>query len=230
MFSQRLNLRPESVRLAAFLISGVFLAGIASAGQLEWETQSVQLKAGYQDNKLTASYPFTNTSDAPVTITNIRTTCGCTTTELDKKTYQPGEGGTIDAVFTVGNRSGIQQKKIYVYTTDPNEKMARLDIRVDIQSVVALEDSFLRWEFKEGAELKPKTTIIRIDEEADVALLGVDSTHDFLRPHVRKLFDKAYQLTVTPKHLDQPAYATIRIDLRYPGDIIKVEKIHARVR
>ena len=68
------------------------------------------------------SYPFEfafeNTGDATVEISEIKTTCGCTTAKLDKMNYAPGEFGVITGTFSVGSRQGMQEKKVRVMTKD----------------------------------------------------------------------------------------------------------------
>jgi len=44
-------------------------------------------------------FKFTNTGEAPLNITNARSTCGCTVPEWPKEPILPGEGGEIKVVF-----------------------------------------------------------------------------------------------------------------------------------
>lgn len=75
-----------------------------------------------------AEFPFVNTSDRVVTITNIRSSCGCTAAQLAKREYAPGEGEVIRANFNTSGRSGHQRTTVTVTTDDPANPIYRLDI------------------------------------------------------------------------------------------------------
>jgi len=59
------------------------------------------------DAAVEAGFAFRNAGDAPVTITGVRTSCGCTAAALEQKTYAPGESGRIDVRFGFGARTGL---------------------------------------------------------------------------------------------------------------------------
>lgn len=52
-----------------------------------------------QDGTVSHDFRFVNTGDKPLTIKNIITGCGCTSSEWSEKAYQPGEKGTIRLVY-----------------------------------------------------------------------------------------------------------------------------------
>ena len=45
-------------------------------------------------------FKFTNTGQAPLKITNVKRTCGCTVFKLDKTDFAPGQAGTIKVTYT----------------------------------------------------------------------------------------------------------------------------------
>jgi len=69
------------------------------------------------------TYTFTNTGGAPLVITDVRSTCGCTVgKDWPKHPVAPGEGGVISVTFNSEGRSGRQEKTITVVanTTPPS--------------------------------------------------------------------------------------------------------------
>lgn len=48
------------------------------------------------DDKQHLRLAFTNTGDVPLVITEVRTSCSCTTIKYDRKPVQPGEGGVLN--------------------------------------------------------------------------------------------------------------------------------------
>ncbi|WP_334319106.1 DUF1573 domain-containing protein [Termitidicoccus mucosus] len=84
--------------------------------QLTWTTTRIELTSQPGDATLTASYPFANRTNATINILDIHAACGCTTPELEKKTYAPGEKGEVKVTFTIGSRQGSQTKTITLRT------------------------------------------------------------------------------------------------------------------
>ncbi len=64
-------------------------------------------------------FEFTNTSDVPLVINDVRTTCGCTRPEWPSEPVSPGEKGKIGITYNT-KIQGNFQKTITVYsnTTD----------------------------------------------------------------------------------------------------------------
>ena len=90
---------------------------------LTWNTTEVHLEAASTDKTATGVFPFTNKTANSITITETKSSCGCTTAKLEKKTYAPNESGEIVALFDLGNRVSQQQKTIKVFTDDSKEKI-----------------------------------------------------------------------------------------------------------
>ncbi|TET76513.1 MAG: DUF1573 domain-containing protein [Candidatus Cloacimonadota bacterium] len=73
-------------------------------------------------------FHFKNDGDTTLKILDVRATCGCTVTKLSKKLIEPGEKGTINAVFYSTGRRGKVSKSIYITTNDKANKSIRLKI------------------------------------------------------------------------------------------------------
>lgn len=53
-----------------------------------------------KDGPLECVFTFTNVSDAPVTVTSVRSSCGCTSVKWTTEVVDPGQSGTVEAVYT----------------------------------------------------------------------------------------------------------------------------------
>ncbi|MCU0441173.1 MAG: DUF1573 domain-containing protein [Bacteroidia bacterium] len=62
----------------------------------------------------TYNFTFTNTGKAPLILSNVQASCGCTSPEWTKEPIMPGQKGTIKAVYNSYNRPGVFQKYITV--------------------------------------------------------------------------------------------------------------------
>lgn len=67
-----------------------------------------------QGDKVEHTFAFENTGDAPLIITNVRVTCGCTATEWPREPIGPGEESAITVQFNSAGKKGRQNKVITV--------------------------------------------------------------------------------------------------------------------
>jgi hypothetical protein len=59
-------------------------------------------------------FKFKNTGTAPLIISNIGVSCGCTTPEWTKEPVMPGKSGSITAHFNTAGKLGMQNKVLTV--------------------------------------------------------------------------------------------------------------------
>lgn len=74
------------------------------------------------------NFKFTNTGDAPLTLKDVRPSCGCTAPKWPKKPIMPGESATIKAVYD-GSGKGRFQKSITVKTNVKDNSRIVLSIK-----------------------------------------------------------------------------------------------------
>ncbi len=72
------------------------------------------------------TFVITNTGDQPLVISNVRTSCGCTTAALAKTTLNPGEAVNLAVTFDTAGYSGKVGKTIYVTSNDPTTPVLTL--------------------------------------------------------------------------------------------------------
>lgn len=73
-------------------------------------------------------FKFENTGNAPIVITDVRASCGCTTPEWPKEPIMPGESASIKAVFDSNGRPGNFYKTITI-TSNAVEPSTKLVIK-----------------------------------------------------------------------------------------------------
>lgn len=67
-----------------------------------------------QGDKVEHIFNFENTGDAPLVITNVQTTCGCTATDWKREPILPGESSSIKVNFNSAGKMGRQNKVITI--------------------------------------------------------------------------------------------------------------------
>ena len=81
--------------------------------------------------KVTYSFQFTNSGDAPLIISNAKGSCGCTVPNYPKEPIAPGATASIDVTFDSKGRIGKQSKAVTLTAnTNPNRKVIRIHSEV----------------------------------------------------------------------------------------------------
>ena len=79
----------------------------------------------------TAVVPFTNNGNSVLEVLQVKPTCGCTSTKLEKTRFKPGEGDTINLTFKPKG-SGSQTKTVIVVTNDPRQPNHEIKIKAEV--------------------------------------------------------------------------------------------------
>ncbi|PVX51830.1 uncharacterized protein DUF1573 [Balneicella halophila] len=92
-----------------------------SESSLEWLNPVADLGEIPRGIPATATYEFINNGDRPVRITNVRTSCGCTSKKYTKEPVKPGEKGEVLATYNAASL-GTFQKTITVTTNEGSQR------------------------------------------------------------------------------------------------------------
>lgn len=99
----------------------------------EFETDNHEFGIITEGEKVSYTFKFKNTGNAPLVISNASASCGCTVPEYTKTPVAPGEEGEVNVTFDSAGKSGMTTKSVtLIANTEPNTKV--LKISADIQS------------------------------------------------------------------------------------------------
>ncbi|WP_020527432.1 DUF1573 domain-containing protein [Flexithrix dorotheae] len=116
-------------------ISGAFAQG---AFQFEEEEYNFgDIKEGTLAEHV---FSFKNTGNAPIVISEVKASCGCTTPEWSKEPVMPGETGSIKAVFNSKGRPGNVYKTITI-KSNAAEQVKTLKLKGQVIKQEASEGS-----------------------------------------------------------------------------------------
>lgn len=85
--------------------------------KVSWESQHHDFGNIAYNIPAEAEFEFTNTSNEPVVITKVKSSCGCTVSGYDKNPVLPGEKSTIIATYNA-KKKGSFRKNLTVYLSD----------------------------------------------------------------------------------------------------------------
>lgn len=134
-------------------------------------------------------FEFVNDGDATLIIKNIRTTCGCTVTQIEKREYKPGENGKIPVKFFSQGYNGKIVKTITVITNDKTNQYTRLKItgKVILKDFASIKIFPDRVHFKDIKIKEKYSKKISIQNTGTIDLLILEVTH---APEIMVEFEK----------------------------------------
>lgn len=194
----------------------IFL-GFAKA-ELTFDSKLKELHASADATELTCDFHFENTGTKVEEILSHETNCTCITAQLSeggKRIYQPGEKGTLRAVFSMGNFSGTVDKQVVMRVkADAGESPnLTLTVRIHIPVLVQLDQNTVEWALDEVK--KPKVIKVTMNDSQPIKITNVTTSNtDFLVSYKPITDGKEYEITVTPAKPDEktPGIAVIRIE------------------
>jgi hypothetical protein len=211
----------SSIGLTALLCAATCLA------DLEWESKRVSQIVLPSTESVTAEFKFRNAGDKPVTVVSVDTSCGCTTADLDKKVYEPGESGSIKATMKLtSNRS--MMKKVYVHLEGQKERVI-LAIAAEVPAYLTFDRTWNMW--WRGEEPVGKTVSASVGVEGPVNIVsikgdpgdGFSLQKEVLEPGRR------YQLTIKPESTSAQNTAFFVITTDTPKESPAIYRIKAQV-
>jgi len=212
-----------------FLAAGLMMLGMNKGyAQLSWDSRQLDFHPKAEDVSVQGDFTFVNAGSFPITIKEVKTTCGCTTTALDKKTYAPGEKGKITTVFHVGERLGLQQKQVIVSTDNPEEPWTQLTVRAFIPEWLRIEPRAVVWRL--NAESGTRTIKITTGTEQPVKVLGVKTSDDRIFAQLKPIeAGKSYEISVSANSTKEPLRAVVRVETDFPQNRPKVFSIPVEI-
>ena len=119
-----------------------------------WDTESLE-----------GRFPFTNAGGKPLNITEVKPSCGCTTTELARTRFEPGEGDALELVWEPKGH-GLQAKTITVRSPSEGPGLDVLTIKATIKPFAKFEPNTLQLgEVAFGEEHRRRVRLTCVDPE-----------------------------------------------------------------
>lgn len=125
--------------------------------------------------KLRAEFEVRNSGQAPLEITQVRPTCGCTVADFDRS-IAPGAKGKIRAEVDTAAFSGPISKAILVFCNDPANPQVSLVVRADVKSFIeVLPKPLILFKNLLGGEVATEKVTLVSGDGSDFTVTGVDA-------------------------------------------------------
>lgn len=192
---------------AAFLAFAGIPAAIAG---LQFENKIVEVHADPGSEKVTAKFEFKNTGTVKEKI-KIQTHCGCLSATADHTMLEPGQPGTITAVFNVKGKSGAFGKGLSVTSSGATRQTTELEVHVFIPQVVSLEPNTVVW--KVGDKPTPKTIRVEMNHASPIRVLKLESSRPVVAASLTTIKEgKSYEIKLTPQSTASTVLGVVRLD------------------
>jgi hypothetical protein len=104
-----------------------FAPKASSGSPLLWKNEVLNVGEIPQGVPKNIEFEFTNNGKTAVLITNVKASCGCTTTDYTKTKVEPGKTATVTAKYNAANKGPFT--KTITVTTDAEENPKTLSFR-----------------------------------------------------------------------------------------------------
>ena len=122
--------------------------------------------------KLTHVFVVKNVGAGPLHIDRVATSCGCTAAILKSKELNPGAESQIEVTFDTNHKGGDNQKAITVFSDDPINPQAKIEIRARVTVVLGVEPDFTQLRTEIGKVLVSETWLTgALKEQAHLKIL-----------------------------------------------------------
>jgi len=142
--------------------AGQFNAPGASSGQPQVQGINPIYDFGnvYSGTTVRHTFRLKNAGTAPLTISGVRSSCGCTAAQPSKNQLLPGEESDIAVSFDTRTDHGPATRTITVFTNDPVHQQLQLTMRGDVKVQVEATPSLVIFErVKRGTEQSQQVTL-----------------------------------------------------------------------
>lgn len=115
------------------LESGVSEEAVANGpvGVMSFEQDAFEFGKVVEGEVVEHVFTFVNTGDAPLIISQVSASCGCTTPEFSTHPVAPGQEGTVKVVFDSNGQVG-QQHKVISVLSNGSMKVTLLHLRGEV--------------------------------------------------------------------------------------------------
>ncbi len=145
---------------------------VLAAPRLQAEAPAFNFGRIAEGSKTEHTFRFQNTGDAPLIISKVRSSCGCTAALLSAERLAPGEWGELKTTFNSKGFQGAVSKTVYVYSNDPVQQKTRFRLQGEVQRELLVMPGRLK--FSARKDKAPFTAAINLRNDGTTELFLSD--------------------------------------------------------
>ena len=132
MFTITINLRMMKKFITILFLGffGLALSAQEKTAKIEFKTLEIDYGTIEKGADGVRTFEFTNTGDAPLIISNVKSSCGCTVPEWPKTAIMPGDNGQIKVKYDTNRVNPI--RKTITVTSNAETPTIALKIKGEV--------------------------------------------------------------------------------------------------
>ncbi len=210
------------------LFFSIALAGAVSGG-LTFDQKIIETTTKPGEQSFPFEFAYRNDGDALIRITDVKSSCGCTTTALQSALVEPGSAGTLSGVFHLGDRQGLQEKTIVVRTDASDDPGTVLRLKITIPRMLTVRPGFVFWS-RNGA-LEEQMLQITLNPDLGGKLISISSENPLFA--IREEVDEETGATlvyIRPENLSAKTRSRVQVVVGFPDESEETYFAHLMVR
>lgn len=144
-----------------------------------------------------ATFTLRNGGDETLHIAYVRTSCGCTTTALEKRDLAPGEETPLVATLSLKNRSGPQNKRLTIGSNDPDHPDIQAIVQGTAVRFITISPSLIYLFSAPQGQTITRNVEILSETQTPFQILSVEASHPDLAVGITPISTNAYRLSLT---------------------------------
>ncbi len=161
--------------------------------EVTFDSMSVDFGVMREDQILTRRIEFASTGDAVLEIVEVKTTCGCTAAQPDRRRYEPGTRGFFEVTFDPSAPG--KQKKFINVITNVRDEAYRLTVHADVTGLVGIEPKLLDLKVLRYHKEYVGTVLVTLDN-ASYRVVSATTSNVLLRATVHAVPENPLQRRV----------------------------------
>lgn len=177
--------RPALVALAPLALAGLLQAQPKAAPQAVVPGSVVDVGAIAKGDPVKHTFEIRNEGTAPLKITRVKPTCGCTVAKYDRR-IAPGATGSVEAVVETEKIRGAIAKTVHVLTNDPDNPKISLVIKANVKARIEADPGYARFIAVQGEGAQTSTQTVWAPGRSDFEVVRVVSPYRFVTADFRR--------------------------------------------
>lgn len=91
----------------------------AAIAVIDWEKKTLDAGQVTKGNPVVLTFEFSNSGEVPLTIHNVKPSCGCTVASFPKEPIMPGETAKIKTTYNAAKIGKFRKSVVVTSNTDP---------------------------------------------------------------------------------------------------------------
>ncbi len=162
-------------------------------GPIEVTPPEVDFGDLYAGEEAAAEVTFTNRSDTPWAVRQVKPSCGCTVAnvfapngdrvpdtsrgDLPIATVGPGESLKVEVGFNTANQQGQVEKKLYVYGLNPADPTVELKLKARVNRVIMVTPNYLQLGTLDKRSTIEREVVVEARDIGDWKISGFESNY-----------------------------------------------------